>query len=130
MSEISLVCTSVNNAENEAETEDIVTEETSNTSWAVGNSYSKGDIFTHNGVTYIAMQDIENAQANQAPDDTDMLALYMIYRGEELFDWLYGEYVKEGWQRSYEGVIYECINETAGANIYPPTEAVSVWCEV
>ncbi len=98
--------------------------------WAVAGSYKQWEIITHNGVDYIVMQDITDALESQSPDADDMLALYMIWRGEGLYEWLYGEYVKLGWQRTYEGDTYECITETAGANIYEPIAVESVWSKV
>ncbi len=76
------------------------------------------------------MQDIDNALESQSPSSEGVLALYKPYQGAELCEWLYGEYIEQGWQREYDGVIYECIAETAVANTYSPDVATSVWVEV
>ncbi len=88
--------------------------------------YKEGSIVCYDGLAYRIMQDTVSSEYYK-PTDEGMLAIYMRYRGEDLYEWLYGEYVEQGWQRSYEGVVYECITATAVANIYPPNIAVSVW---
>ncbi len=112
----------------ETDTETDSTEEGTCTYDAIewGKSYSEGDIVCYNGVSYRIMQDTV-ADANYKPSDEGMLAIYMVYRGSDRYEWLYGEYVEQGWVREYEDIAYECMTATAVANIYPPDVAVSVW---
>ncbi len=97
--------------------------------WSAGVDYKQGDIISWRDYDYIVMQD-HTSQEQWQPDMDGMLALYMIYRGDGEYEWLYGEYVEQYWIRTYEGKRYECITVTAVSNIYPPTQATGVWMEI
>lgn len=91
-----------------------------------GEGYKEGAIICYGGTAYRVMQDTVASEVYN-PSDDGMLAIYMVYRGDGTYEWMYGEYVEKGWERTYEGETYKCISATAVANIYPPTEAISVW---
>lgn len=88
----------------------------------------EGTIVSYNGIDYRVMQDVY-PNLTQTPDSDGMLAIYMIYRGSDTYEWLYGEYVEVGWIRTEDGVEYIAI-QYPNMNTCSPSTVASVWAKV
>lgn len=61
-------------------------------------------------------------------DPIDTPALFSFYRGEgENLEWIENEYVYVGWQRIYEGVTYEVIQEHMTLSSWTPDSTPALW---
>ncbi len=95
--------------------------------WAdlVGTLVNAGTVVVDNGIKYLTMQAVTPV-ASQPPSTTGMLAVYKPYRDGDVYPWLYGEYVQQGWRRTVGDVTYTAIQDP-GANIYSPEQVPAVW---
>lgn len=95
--------------------------------WEPGKSYQRGRMVAYKGVKYLLQQDA-TAQEHYPPDMPNgaMLAVYKPYQGKHGFEWLYGEYCKEGFTRRENGVLYVCTAHP-NANIFPPSQVPACW---
>lgn len=100
--------------------------------WTAGGEYAEGEIAQYGDGLYRVMQAVA-AQAHQPPDAEGMLAVYkpiQIAQEGEALPWVEGEHVEQGQRRRYEGVVYECVQADAGANVHAPPLVPAVWTEV
>ncbi|MFI3306718.1 MAG: hypothetical protein R3Y68_09455 [Rikenellaceae bacterium] len=130
ISGLSFKCATSNGAES-IPTDEPTTEESTDgvVAWAVDTDYLEGQIVSYDGTDYRVMQDHTSSEV-YPPNAEGVAALYMVYRGADLHEWIANEYIEQGWQRTYEGSTYECIAATAVANIYSPDVATSVWSKI
>lgn len=100
--------------------------------WVVGRHYDKGQVINHGGRLYRVQQNI-TSQAHQPPDGVGLLAIYAPIQEPaapgQVLPWVYGESgIAKGDKRTYDEKVYECIGVGgAGANVWTPDSAASVW---
>ena len=97
--------------------------------WATGTAYSVNDIVTYDGSLYVVRQ-VHTSQADWTPPQ--VLALYRVYRAsaETLLVWIASESVKVGWQRTYNGDTYECLQAHVTQSDWTPDKTPALWALV
>ena len=94
--------------------------------WAVGVAYQVDDICTYDGDLYVVRR-AHTSQADWQPPN--VLALYRVYRqdAETLLEWIPSESVEVGWQRTYDGTTYECIQAHTTQSDWTPPATPALW---
>ena len=94
--------------------------------WDYPIAYSVDDIVTYDGAMYVVRQ-AHTSQSDWQPPN--VLALYRVYRtdAETLLDWIASESVKVGWQRTYDGDTYECLQAHVTQADWTPDVVPALW---
>jgi len=93
--------------------------------WAHPVDYAVGDIVTYTDGNLYVVRQAHTSQSDWQPPN--VLALYMVYRAnaDTLLDWIQSEAVEVGWQRTYNGNTYECIQ--AHVTEFTPDVVPALW---
>lgn len=96
--------------------------------WEVGQVLVVGDIRTYtNGNLYVTRQ-AHTTQADWTPDVVTP-TLFMVYRkdADTLLDWIAGEKVELGWQRTFGGDTYQCLQGHVTQSDWTPDVVPNLW---
>lgn len=94
--------------------------------WAVGTTYVVDDLVSYDDALWKCRQPHTATDPGWIP--TNVLDLWLRYRknADQLLDWVVGERVLLGWQRTYNGGTYQVIQEHVTQNDWPPDLTVGV----
>lgn len=95
--------------------------------WASGVSYAVGDIVTYTDGNLYVVRQAHTSQPDWQPPN--VLALYMVYRdnANSLLDWIQSEAVEIGWQRTYNGNTYVCLQSHVTQPDWIPPNVPNLW---
>lgn len=93
--------------------------------WAVGVGYAVGDIVSHNDRAYSCRQ----AHASQVDwPPASAFTLWVVHRmNEPELPWVACEPVEIGWTRTYNDVVYECIQAHTTQPDWTPPAVPALW---
>jgi len=90
----------------------------------VGAELEQGEIYDYNGTLVMVRKDTVRVPG----DPLLQVSEFGVYReGAEAFEWVAGEIVSVGAQRTYEGVLYELYRDIGANNWSPPPEVAAHW---
>lgn len=95
--------------------------------WATDTDYAVDDIITYtDGNLYVVRQPHRSQSDWQPPN---VLALYMVYRAnaDTLLNWIQSEKVEIGWQRTYNGDTYVCLQSHVTQIDFTPDITPALW---
>lgn len=89
-----------------------------------GAELERGEIYDYNGTLLMVRKDTV-----RVPGDPRLqVSEFGAYReGAEAFEWVAGEIVSVGTQRTYEGVLYELYRDIGANNWSPPPQVAAHW---
>ena len=91
----------------------------------VGQPVEARRVYRYDDTLVMARQ--SHTRMHYAPEDTP--ALFMVYRADadEVLGWVAGEEVYVGTRRTYEGVVYECIQAHVTQSDWTPPATPALW---
>ena len=94
--------------------------------WTPDTPYAVGDLACYDDSLWKCRQ-AHTAQSDWQPDV--VLALWLRYRknADTLLDWVGNEPVKVGWQRTYEGATYTCLQAHVTQVDWTPPAVPALW---
>ncbi len=95
--------------------------------WELDKFYGAGTKLCYNNVLYMTVKSALGVP-QCTPDITPKN--YLIYRGTTKDTWMSQEYVQNGWQREYNGKLYESIMCYVKENLITPDNNPCYWKEV
>lgn len=90
---------------------------------AAGTQLQAGDIYSWNGIAVMVRQ--SHIRTEHDPDTVP--ALFIIHRTDSSIDWIEGEQVYVGTQRTFDGVLYEAIQAHVTQSDWIPPTVPALW---
>lgn len=90
---------------------------------AAGTELQAGDIYSWNGIAVMVRQ--SHTRTEHDPDTVP--ALFIIHRTDSSIDWIVGEQVYVGTQRTFDGVPYEAIQSHVTQSYWIPPSVPALW---
>ena len=102
--------------------------------WEAGKSYVTNEVLQHNGIKYFTIKAPNQNQNTIQPSEQSMIDNYRPFTDVDDKDWIYGEYVENGFIRFDNGVAYEACNITDPVNVFKnltrPAATAANWKKV
>jgi hypothetical protein len=98
--------------------------------WASGVKCVANECIGYNGVKYFCIKATNAAQSLILPDSTAAIDIYKPYTDESPREWIYNEYVENGFVRIDNGLAYELYgvaNPDLFTNRTKPSELLTNW---
>jgi len=98
--------------------------------WAMGATYAVDDLVSYEDALWKCRQAHTAVDAAWYPPNVP--ALWLRYRkdADTLLEWVAGEQVYVGWQRTYDGGTYECIQAHVTQSDWTPPAVPALWSVV
>ena len=102
--------------------------------WKSGYAGVANEILQHKGVKYFTVKKPNAQQALIEPNSPDAIEIYRPFTDIDDKEWIFGEYIENGWIRYDNGVAYQAYGITDPLNVFmnrvKPSLAPANWKKV